>query len=177
MTEPYSFSQYKPFESKALNPYNSDPTKDLFKTNFGYQADDANNYSSDFKVNSDDFTAFKNIPNFSAIGGASTQYQPTWFDKAFGGTNPKTGMSSGGFAMPAVGLLQAGLGYFQGKDQLDFSKDQLNTQKQQFSDQFNVQKQLTNMDIMDHARARYARDPTSNANPDANDWAKTNLLQ
>lgn len=109
------------------------------------------------------------------VNPLATQSSSIW-GKLFGGTDPKTGMNYGGAAMPAVGLLQAGLGYFQGKDQLDFSKDQLATQKQQFSDQFNVQKKLTNMDILDHARNKYSIDPTRNANPDASDWAKNNLL-
>jgi len=166
MTEPYSFSQYKPFESKALKLYDSDPTEDLFKTNFGYQADDAANYSSDFKINSDDFTAFKNIPNFSAIGGTPTPYQATWFDKAFGYTDPITNKSFGGYAAPVASLLQAGFGFVQGNNQLKLNKEALAASKEQFSKQYETQKHLTNLDIMDHAKARYDMNPNRNPTPE-----------
>ena len=130
-------------------------------------------------------TSFTNNDNFkfnagsawdsSGVSGTST-FAPTFWDKAIGYTNPNTGMTAGGFAGPAVGLLQAGLGYSLGRDTLDLSKEQLATSKQQFSDQFNTQTKLTNMDIMDHARARYNRDPVNNPNPNSTEWQTANLL-
>lgn len=168
------------------------PTKYDLNTGQGFSLG-ANNFNFENLLKSKDSTSmlgadtsFSTNNNFSfnpnsawdssGVAGTAAAYSPTWWDKAFGGTNPKTGMSFGGFAAPAVGLLQAGLGYSLGKDQLDLSKDQLSTSKQQFADQFNTQTKLTNMDIQDHAKARYLRDPVNNADPSTDEWAKANLL-
>ncbi len=90
------------------------------------------------------------------INPGSRDFEPSWGQKAFGYTNPDSGASFGGFAGPAVGLLQGAGNFYMGNKQLGLAEDQLKTQKQQFSDQFNVQKQLINQDIRNEGRQGYA---------------------
>lgn len=102
----------------------------------------------------------------SSIAGGAAIAGPTWWDRAFGGTDPTTGKTTGGFVAPALGALSAGMNFYTGKKQLGLAEDQLATQKKQFADQFNIQKQLINRDIQEQGERRFARNPALNVAPE-----------
>jgi len=156
----------QPVVSKALDPYQQASPFDM---SFGYNAvkNDAYGNLKQDPMNFAGSQSFTGMGNgFNAIGGTLAPHQATWSEKAFGYTDPVTGKSFGGYAAPAVSLLQAGLGFAQGNRQLKLNRDALDASKDQFSKQYETQKQLTNLDIMDHAKARYDRDPTNYATPE-----------
>jgi len=95
--------------------------------------------------------------NFGTPGVAPGAGGPTMWNKFFGSKETGPGM-----AMPALGLLQGGLNFYLGKENLDLAKESLATSKQQFADQFGLQKQEINRDIRDLGDRRYARNPTAN---------------
>lgn len=84
-------------------------------------------------------------------------------------------MGKNGWAAPAASLLGAAGNFYTGYQQNQLAQDSLDTQKQQFSDQFNIQKQLVNQEIMDRGTARYSRDPENNLTPEA--YYEQNKLQ
>ena len=68
-------------------------------------------------------------------------------------------MGENGWAAPAASMLMSAGSFYNGYQQNKLAQDSLDTQKQQFSDQFGVQKQLVNQDIMDQGLNRANRDP------------------
>lgn len=79
-----------------------------------------------------------------------------WWDKAIG---------KGGWAGPALGAAQAGVGFYLGQKGLKLGEEQLKTSKQQFASQFDIQKQELNRQIRETGERRYARDPQNNPDP------------
>ena len=87
-------------------------------------------------------------------------------NKLFGNTNDSSGgsiwdsaLGENGWAAPAASMLMSAGSFYNGYQQNKLAQDSLDTQKQQFSDQFGVQKQLVNQDIMDQGLNRANRDP------------------
>jgi len=97
-----------------------------------------------------------NLPTASPANG--------WFSKTSLFGDAKT--RAGGWVSPALQALTAGMQFYQGNKQLDLAEDQLSTQKQQFSDQFNLQKGMINSDIRDQGQRRYDRNSTLNPTPE-----------
>lgn len=100
----------------------------------------------------------------AAGGGASPWSFSNIMDKTLGSK----------YATPALGLLQAGLGFYQGGKQLGLAEDQLATSKEQFNRQFDIQKQNINRDIREQGKARYERNPE--LNPVTEDYFKKNRI-
>jgi hypothetical protein len=98
-----------------------------------------------------------NLSQMSALNAGS---KPSFFEGMMGTKDTP------GWGMPALGLLQSGLGFYLGKKQLDLGKNQLRTQKQQFSDQFNLQKEQINQDIYSKGRSLYGMNPERNMTPE-----------
>lgn len=76
-------------------------------------------------------------------------------------------------AIQGIGALAQGWLGFQ---QLNLAKDSLAFQKDAFSKNFENQRQLTNQQLMDRQRARYAANPNAYASPDAA-WQGSNLIK
>lgn len=118
-----------------------------------------------------DVTAATSVPNVNTptttigmpggvdIGGGNSG--TSWWDKMMG--SKEAGPGWGGTALKAA----EGLGnFYLGSQQLGLAKDALATQKRQFADQFNIQKQNINRDIFDQGQARYDRNAALNVDPD-----------
>ncbi len=86
---------------------------------------------------------------FSSIGDSLGK---AW--DSFSGTNEKPGWGG-----DALGLASAAGSFYNSYNQNSLAEEALKAQKSQFSDQFNTQKQLTNMDIYDQGEARWKNNP------------------
>lgn len=143
--------------------FNSDPepeedyTSLLKRLNFAPEAQDTQMFSMPGAKG----YAFDPGPSLDFASGVGGGESPSFMQGMVG--SKKFGPGWGGLALGAA----QGLGnlYF-GSKQLGLAKDQLATQKQQFGDQFNLQKQLINQDIMDKGVAGYRMDPTLNPTPE-----------
>lgn len=78
----------------------------------------------------------------------------------FGGTDAKTGLTTGGWAPVALGAGQALFGTLQGNKAMGLAERQFKEGVRQFDLNFNAQRQSINTDLEDRQRARVA----SNAN-------------
>ena len=107
----------------------------------------------------DNLSANQGIDNSSLFGSnlPSGDNTNSWWNNAMG---------KNGWAAPAANMLKSVGDFYTGYQQNKLAGEALDTQKQQFADQFNVQKQQVNMDIMDQGTMRYDRDPTNNLTPD-----------
>ena len=81
-----------------------------------------------------------------------------WFSRnnMFGGTDPKTGMVNSGWVSPVVGAASGIANAWTGMQQLGLAKDQLNFQKDAYTKNYENQRQLTNSQLEDRQRTRYA---------------------
>lgn len=74
----------------------------------------------------------------------------------FGGFDASTGMRSNGWVPGALGIGQALLGAFQGRQAMSLAQDQFKEARRQFDLNFNAQRQTINTQLEDRQRARVA---------------------
>lgn len=74
----------------------------------------------------------------------------------FGGTDPTTGMVSGGWVSPLASLGSAIFSGIQGQKQLKMASDQFKENQRQFNANFEAQRKTTNTQLEDRQRARVA---------------------
>ena len=98
-----------------------------------------------------------NFSNTPFGGGGVTD--PTAMQKAFGYSD-KLGNKFSGWAGPAVGLAQAGLGAYLGFKQLSQGEDQLDESTRQFDLNYNAQKALINDQLNWQHNARLHNNPS-----------------
>lgn len=77
----------------------------------------------------------------------------------FGGRDATTGMSTMGWAPAALGIGQALMGAFQGRQAMRLAEDQFKESRRQFDLNFNTQRQTMNTAMEDRQRARVASNP------------------
>jgi len=83
-----------------------------------------------------------------------------------GSIDPKTAIKSEGWGSGLLALGQAGLDFYQGKQQNDLAKDMLATNIEQFNKQYDTQKHLINMDIYDKGKRMYNGNTQGNLTPE-----------
>lgn len=92
----------------------------------------------------------------------------------FGGTNPDTGISTGGWAPVALGAGQAIFGALQGNKAMGLAEDQFKESKRQFNLNFDAQRKNVNTQLEDRQRARNASNSTAYENTD--DYMRKNRV-
>ena len=92
----------------------------------------------------------------------------------FGGTDPNTGMSTGGWAPVALGAGQAIFGALQGNKAMGLAEKQFKEGQRQFDLNFNAQRQTINTQLEDRQRARNASNATAYENTD--DYLRKNRV-
>ena len=97
------------------------------------------------------------IPGSDSASGVTT---PGFVDKLMGYKDPKTGMMYDGYAKTGLNALQAGLGFYLGKEQLDQAKRSLAENRRQFNLNYAAQRAAINDQLRWQHRARAAGDPT-----------------
>ena len=88
-------------------------------------------------------------------------YDPTFWDKLAGYTDPNTGFQHAGmgsFALDTIGGLS---NLYLGLKQYGLARDTFNQRKGEFERNFQAQRQLTNSSLEDRQRARVASNPTA----------------
>lgn len=93
-----------------------------------------------------------------------------------GGWNWFGGQNTAGIVPTAVQGINALAQGWLGFQQLDLAKDNLAFQKDAFNKNYANQRQLTNQQLMDRQRARYAANPNAYAAPDTG-WQGQNLIR
>lgn len=96
-----------------------------------------------------------NAANAGIMGGLLGLFNGS---SAFGGVN-KNGTQSMGWAMPALGIAQAGVGLFNGNKQLKLAENQFKEGKRQFDLNYGAQRTTVNSQLEDRQRARVASNP------------------
>jgi len=92
----------------------------------------------------------------------------------FGGTNPNTGISTGGWAPVALGAGQAIFGALQGNKATKLAENQFKESVRQFDLNFNAQRKSINTELEDRQRARVASN--SSAYEPVSDYLKKNKV-
>lgn len=92
----------------------------------------------------------------------------------FGGTDPSTGVSTGGWAPIVLGIGQAIFGGIQGNKALGLARDQFAESKRQFDLNFEAQRKTINTNLEDRQRARVASN--SSAYEDVDSYLKKNRV-
>ena len=92
----------------------------------------------------------------------------------FGGTDPNTGISTGGWAPVALGAGQAIFGALQGNKAMGLAEKQFKEGQRQFDLNFNAQRQTINTQLEDRQRARNASNATAYENTD--DYLRKNRV-
>ena len=92
----------------------------------------------------------------------------------FGGTDPNTGISTGGWAPLALGGGQAIFGALQGNKATKLAESQFKEGVRQFDLNFNAQRKTINTDLEDRQRARVASN--SGAYESVSDYLKKNAV-
>lgn len=148
--------------------------------NFGYSNSSDNNLASNMNFGLSDYNA--NTPsllgaNVDLANGLSYNNDNSNLSGLSGfslgsdnGTKTKSsflnslGENKGALAWgnTALGLLQAGLGFYLGKQQLDQAEDTLNENKRQFNLNYNAQKNLINDQLAWQHQARKDRNSSYN---------------
>ncbi len=82
------------------------------------------------------------------------------------GGQDKDGNVYGGLGMPALQLAQGALSAWSGYQQNKTAKDTLKFQKNAFSQNFAMQKELVKNELRDRQHSRYLFDPKSHKSPD-----------
>ena len=120
------------------------------------------------------FTSFGTQAGNSLTQGVTGT--PGWFSRqgAFGGTDPNTGMSTGGWAPVALGAGQAIFGALQGNKAMGLAEKQFKEGQRQFDLNFNAQRQTINTQLEDRQRARNASNATAYENTD--DYLRKNRV-
>jgi hypothetical protein len=129
-------------------------------------------------------TSLVNFPGFGGGGSAGAPVAGAGnsgllgnlFSKQsmFGGTDPNSGISTGGWAPVALGAGQAIFGALQGNKAMGLAEKQFKEGQRQFDLNFGAQRQTINTQLEDRQRARVA----SNANAYENtaDYLKKNKV-
>ena len=98
---------------------------------------------------------------FGSVPGLDTgSFTPSFADKFWGYKDPKTGMMYDGYAKTGLGAVQAGLGFYLGKGQLDQAKKALRENQRQFNTNYAAQRAIINDQLRWQHRARMSADPT-----------------
>lgn len=92
----------------------------------------------------------------------------------FGGTDPNTGMSTGGWAPVALGAGQAIFGALQGNKAMGLAEKQFKEGQRQFDLNFDAQRKTINTQLEDRQRARNASNSTAYENTD--DYLRKNRV-
>lgn len=92
----------------------------------------------------------------------------------FGGTNGKTGVSTGGWAPVALGAGQALFGALQGNKATKLAENQFKESVRQFDLNFNAQRKSINTELEDRQRARVASN--AGAYEPVSDYLKKNAV-
>lgn len=92
----------------------------------------------------------------------------------FGGTNPNTGISTGGWAPVALGAGQAIFGALQGNKATKLAENQFKESVRQFDLNFNAQRKSINTELEDRQRARVASN--AGAYEPVSDYLKKNSV-
>lgn len=92
----------------------------------------------------------------------------------FGGTNPTTGISTGGWAPIALGGGQALFGALQGNKATKLAENQFKESVRQFDLNFNAQRKSINTELEDRQRARVASN--AGAYEPVDDYLKKNAV-
>ncbi|MBO6276934.1 MAG: hypothetical protein J6N20_05800 [Pseudomonas sp.] len=92
----------------------------------------------------------------------------------FGGTDPNTGISTGGWAPVALGAGQAIFGALQGNKATKLAENQFKESVRQFDLNFNAQRKTINTELEDRQRARVASN--SGAYQSVSDYLKKNAV-
>lgn len=90
----------------------------------------------------------------------------------FGSTN-KAGHGFTGWGMPTINMATGLANTYTGWKNMETQRDALDFQKQAFSDQFNMQKKLTNAELRDRQTRRVAANPNAMS---VNEYMKQNGL-
>lgn len=111
-----------------------------------------------------------NFPGFGGASGAGAAAAPgggglfsNLFNRQsmFGGTDPSTGMSTGGWAPVALGAGQAIFGALQGNKAMGLAEQQFKEGQRQFDLNFDAQRKTLNTQLEDRQRARNASNSTA----------------
>lgn len=97
-----------------------------------------------------------NLGNLPTSGASSSGLFSK--ENLFGGTD-KFGNKTGGWVSPALGLLESGLGFYLGSQQMGQAEDTLAESKRQFNTNYNAQKTLINDQLNWQHKARLASNP------------------
>lgn len=145
---------YQPsFDFGVQSPYTAPNTG-------GFQNPMTNTYNPTF---ANDFNnSINTLATPTGVGGNNWSW--------FGGQNQAGVLPT---AIQGIGALAQGWLGFQ---QLNLAKDSLAFQKDAFSKNFENQRQLTNQQLLDRQRARYAANPNAYAAPDTA-WQGSNLIK
>lgn len=155
-----------PADTSLGNPISFSPRKsgisnliELNDYNFGLGHD------LDFSVDQGNGAVFNNavfdMSGPGAIPGTDAgSFTPTFADKFWGYKDPKSGMMYDGYAKTGLGAVQAGLGFYLGKGQLDQAKKSLRENQRQFNTNYAAQKATVNDQLRWQHRARAAGDPS-----------------
>lgn len=92
----------------------------------------------------------------------------------FGGTDPRSGMSTGGWAPVALGAGQAIFGALQGNKAMGLAEKQFKEGQRQFDLNFDAQRKTINTQLEDRQRARNASNATAYENTD--DYLRKNRV-
>lgn len=92
----------------------------------------------------------------------------------FGGTDPSTGISTGGWAPVALGAGQAIFGALQGNKALNMAEKQFQEGQRQFDLNFDAQRKTINTQLEDRQRARVASN--SGAYESTDDYLRKNRV-
>lgn len=124
-----------------------------------------------------------NFPGFGGGGGAAASGGAgggSLFNNLFsrqslfGGTDPSTGLSSGGWAPVALGAGQAIFGALQGNKAMGLAEKQFQEGQRQFDLNFDAQRKTINTQLEDRQRARNASNSTAYENTD--DYLRKNRV-
>ncbi|AXC36453.1 hypothetical protein HOT57_gp09 [Pseudomonas phage phCDa] len=111
----------------------------------------------------------------NVIGGAPAA-SPGLFSRQslFGGTDPNTGITTGGWAPVALGAGQAVFGALQGNKATKLAENQFKESVRQFDLNFNAQRKSINTELEDRQRARVASN--SSAYESVDSYLKKNAV-
>lgn len=130
--------------------------------------------------------ANQSLVNFPGFGGAGSAGAATGASggggfgnlfsrqSLFGGTDPNTGMSTGGWAPVALGAGQAIFGALQGNKAMGLAEKQFKEGQRQFDLNFDAQRKTINTQLEDRQRARNASNSTAYENTD--DYLRKNRV-
>ena len=96
----------------------------------------------------------------SVPGPDAGSFTPSFADKFWGYKDPKSGMMYDRYAKTGLGAVQAGLGFYLGKGQLDQAKKALRENQRQFNTNYAAQRATINDQLRWQHKARTDRDPT-----------------